>query len=334
MWLIEFVDGHLRGVTLPLQPSLSLTGNRDVASDNQLSVPEYFPSGTELGFDIEDKKLVVKGFRRGNKRKTLAANRVYRFKGLSFFLYQEGERNPRLRRFRFRQYQPMIAITLLLNIALAAAALVIFHNQQQSLMAGYLNTLGSGFIKDGKIHVFNQAALGSLPTYWQENLKLVESDQYLRATQLDVELISSQTGKRLEGKVVSKPGRDQIQVDTFELDNQIMRLFGAYGLNFTKEGDDWLVSDRARATQLLKTAGLDSVIDQLKSRHDQAQAITSNEFPYSIFYSTTSGGYIYDQQGRYWEGSSVPRLGVIQSITRDKVVFKNAQQTRVYLIQP
>ncbi|MDL5026232.1 hypothetical protein QR676_03245 [Vibrio sp. TMPB1044] len=334
MWLIEFVDGHLHGVSLPLQTTFSLMGNKEVRRDNQLSVPEYLPSDTELVFKIEDQAWFVKGFRRGDKLKKLVANRVYSFKGLSFFLYQEGERSPKLRRFGFRQYQPVVAFTLLLNVALAATALAFFYNQQQTLIAGYLNMLGSGFIKDGKLNVFDEAALQALPDYWQDNLRLVESNQYLRLTQLDIELVSSLTGKSLESQLVSKASRDEVQVNTYEEENQIMLLFGEYGLTFSKVGDNWFVSDRVKAEQLLKSAGLGSLTANLKTKLDQTEVISSREFPYSIFYSTTSGGYIYDQKGRYWEGSTVPSLGVIQSITRDKVVFKNTHKTRVYLIQP
>ena len=50
MWLIEFVDGHLHGISLPLRSNFSLVGNK-VKLDNHLSIPEYIPS---------DKKLTLK----------------------------------------------------------------------------------------------------------------------------------------------------------------------------------------------------------------------------------------------------------------------------------
>ncbi|AYV25085.1 hypothetical protein L1D61_25435 [Vibrio mediterranei] len=334
MWLIEFVDGHLQGVSLPLQASFYLTGNKEVRKNNQLSVPEYLPSDTELLFEIKDQTLFVKGFYRSDKLKKLVANRVYRFKGLSFFLYQEGNRNPKLRRFVFRKYQPVVAFTLVLNLVVVIASFAFFYNQQQTLIAGYLNMLGSGFIKDGKLNVFDKTAMQTLPDFWQKNLKLVNSDQYIRLAQLDVQLVSSQTGKVLDGRVVTKFDRDEVQVDTYEEDNQIMLLFGEYGLTFSKQGSDWFVSDLAKATLILNNAGLSSLNRRLKTRVEQSELISSREFPYSIFYSTTTGGYIYDQTDRYWEGSTVPNLGVIQLITRDKIVFKNANKTRVYLIQP
>ncbi|WP_341663594.1 hypothetical protein [Vibrio sp.] len=334
MWLIEFVDGHLNGVCLPLEQSFVLTGNKEARAENLLSVPEYFSSTTELKFEVKDKKIHVVGLSRGNKVTTVNANRIYKFKGLSFFVFQEGSRRPALRRHRFRQYKPLVAFTFVLNVATAAALYLGVINHQQSQVANYLDVIGSGYIKDGELFAFNQNAVTSLPEFLQRNITLVESNDYLRVSRLDIDLISTYTGKPLVGRLISKADRDEIVIDTREQDIQIMALFGDYGLGFSKQDDYWLVSDRTKASQILKSAGLSSVIAQLKSRKDETQIITSSEFPYSIFYSTKSGGYIYDQQERYWEGSTVPRLGVIQSITRDKVVFKDGQKTRVYLIQP
>ncbi|MYM60092.1 hypothetical protein GTG28_12735 [Vibrio sp. OCN044] len=334
MWLIEFVDGHLNGICLPFDDSFSLTGNKDAQAKDLLSVPEYFPSNTELNFEVKDKKVQVSGLSRGKKIKQLKENRIYRFRGLGFFVYQEGSRRPNLRRYRFRQYKPLIAFSLVINIAAAFALYLGFINYQHSQVAKYIDVIESGYIKDGELIVFDKSAVASLPEFLQKNIRLVESNDYFRTSRLDIDLVSEYSGKSIAGRLVSKADRDEIVINTYERDNHIMALFGDYGLSFSKQDDYWLVSDRAKASQILKSAGLSSVIAQLKSRRDETQIITSSEFPYSIFYSTKSGGYIYDQQGRYWEGSTVPRLGVIQSITRDKVVFKDGQQTRVYLIQP
>ncbi|MBU2895884.1 hypothetical protein [Vibrio hepatarius] len=334
MWLIEFIDGHLNGICLPFEQKFSLTGNKDARAQDVLSVPEYFSSGTEINFEVKDKRVQVTGFLNRNKVKRLKENRIYRFKGLSFFVFQEGTRRPALRCYRFRQYRLLVAFTVLLNLAFSLALYLGFINHQQSQVAKYIDVIGAGYIKDGELTAFDKSAVSSLPEFLQQNITLVESNNYLRASRLDVELVSEYTGKPITGRLVSKSDRDEIVIDTYERDNQIMSLFGDYGLSFTKSGEHWLVSDRTKASQILKSAGLSSVIVQLKSRKDETQIIASSEFPYSIFYSTKSGGYIYDQQGRYWEGSTVPRLGVIQSISRDKVVFKDGQQIRVYLIQP
>ncbi|PNQ54597.1 hypothetical protein C1141_15025, partial [Vibrio agarivorans] len=319
MWLIEFVDGHLHGISFPLQTTFCLIGNKEVTKENQLSVPEYLPSNTELDFAVENQVCVVKGLLRGDKPKKLVANRIYTFKGLHFFLFKEGNRSPQLRRLRLKQYAPMIVLSLLLNIGLAYGCFTFFQSQQQASFGEYLRQLDTAFIKNGKLHVFDKSIREQLPDYWQDNLQLVESDQYLRTTQFDIDLISSYTGEHIKGKLVPQEDRDQIYIDTYEADNQIMRLFGEHGLTFSQQNGYWFVSDYAEAAQTLNRAGLGLFVKQLRSNDTWSENIATSEFPYSIFYSTTSGRYIYDQQGRYWEGSTVPHLGVIQSISRDKV---------------
>ncbi|AUI86421.1 hypothetical protein BS333_08485 [Vibrio azureus] len=332
MWLIEFVDGHLHGVSIPLQNTFCLTGNKEVTKENQLSVPEYLPSNAGLDFAVENQVCIVKGLLRGDKPKKLVANRIYTFKGLRFFLFQEGNRSPRLRRLRSIQYAPILALSLLLNIGLVYGGFTFLQSQQQASLGGYLKQLNTGFIKDGKLHIFDKSILQQLPDYWRDNLQLIESDQYLRTTQFDIDLVSSYSGKHIKGKLVAQEDRDKIYIDTYEEDNQIMRLFGERGLMFSQQNGYWFVSDYAEAAQTLNRAGLGSLVKQLRSNDTRSENIPTSEFPYSIFYSTTSGRYIYDQQGRYWEGSTVPHLGVIQSISRDKVIFKDNQNTRVYFI--
>jgi hypothetical protein len=104
-------------------------------------------------------------------------------------------------------------------------------------------------------------------------------------------------------------------------------------LSFSKLNGAWLVSDITKAVIVLRANGLQETIPLISARNDSNQVIDSANFPYSIFYSSTSRGYLYDAKYRYWVGSNVPRLGVIQSISRDKVVFKESDQIRVYFIQ-
>ncbi|MDN4731833.1 hypothetical protein QYZ38_25645 [Vibrio parahaemolyticus] len=90
------------------------------------------------------------------------------------------------------------------------------------------------------------------------------------------------------------------------------------------------MSDPELAARVLKAHGLDSITKHLTSRNDSHERIDSNSFPYAIFFSTQSVRYIYDASNRYWEGSLVPELGVIQAITREKVIFKDGSKTRIY----
>ncbi|EJL6463827.1 hypothetical protein NMR75_003749 [Vibrio cholerae] len=334
MWLIEFVGGHLQGVTLPLDSSLEITGNKESQHPDALIIPESLPADMRLLIELKGSVPIIKGFNKSHKVKRLIANRVYRFKGLSFFLYKEGARKPCLKRYRFREYRPLIVSSLLLNIIITALVFLLFQMQQQAAIVGYLQQLGSGYLKDGKFYVFEEQSLVGLPNSWLENINIVSSDNYLQASQLTLELVSAYSGQPLVGKLVQREGRDQIRVETNEIDHQVMALFGQYGLEFKKQGDDWFVSNRTSATRLLKEAGLNQVISRVKSREGEEEIIDDQAFPYSVFYSTTAGRYLYDALDRYWEGSEVPLLGVIESISPNKIVFKEGLKTRIYLIQP
>lgn len=334
MWLIEFVGGHLQGVTLPLDSSLEITGNKESLLPDALIVPESLPADMTLSIELKGAVPIIKGFNKSHNVKRLIANRVYRFKGLSFFLYKEGARQPCLKRYRFREYRFLIVSSLLFNIILTTLVFLLFQMQQQAAIVGYLQKLGSGYLKDGKLYVFEEQSLAGLPDSWLEHINVVSSDNYLQASQLTIELVSAYSGQPLVGKLVQREGRDQIRVETNEIDHQVMALFGQYGLEFRKQGDDWLVSNRTIATRLLNEAGLNQVISRVKSREGEEEIIDDQDFHYSVFYSTTSGRYLYDSHDRYWEGSEVPLLGIIESISPNKIVFKEGLKTRIYLIQP
>ena len=152
-------------------------------------------------------------------------------------------------------------------------------------------------------------------------------------SQLSVEVVSSETGLPVASSLTTKKGRDQIRVDIDVVDNQVMSLFGQSGVSFVKEGQSWRVSDIDRATLVLKTHGLGDIAKRLKSRNDSHERIKADAFPYAIFYSTQSVCYIYDASNRYWKGSIVPNLGVIQAITREKIIFKDGPKIRIYYIQ-
>ncbi|WP_404272977.1 hypothetical protein [Vibrio cholerae] len=334
MWLIEFVGGHLQGVTLPLDSSLEITGNKESLHPDALIVPESLPADMTLLIELNGAVPIIKGFNKSHSVKRLISNRVYRFKGLSFFLYKEGARQPCLKRYRFREYRLLIVSSLLFNIIVTTLVFLLFQMQQQAAIVGYLQKLGSGYLKDGKLYVFEEQSLVGLPDSWLEHINVVSSGNYLQASQLTLELVSAYSGQPLVGKLVQREGRDQIRIETNEIDHQVMALFGQYGLEFRKQGDDWFVSNRTSATRLLNEAGLNQIISRVKSREGEEEIIDDQDFHYSVFYSTTSGRYLYDAHDRYWEGSKVPLLGIIESISPNKIVFKEGLKTRIYLIQP
>lgn len=333
MWLIEFVDGHLKGVTLPLDASLEITGNKQQPNLEALVVPEMLPNDVTLSIEVNGVVPIMKTGGKMARVKRLIDNRVYRVKGLTFFVYKEGARRPRLKRFRLRQYSPLLGLSLLLNMVMTGSVIMALQSQQQLLFVDHLEQLGAGYLKEGKLYIYDSNALDGLPEDWQENIHILPSNDYLRASQLSLEIVSSSSGKPLDVTLVHQQGRDQIRVKTNEQDLKVMKLFGQYGLEFEKHGEDWLVSNRAIAVQLLKEANLNQVIERLKASENDDEIIDDKSFPYFIFYSSKAGSYIYDANERYWQGSEVPNLGVIMSISPHKIVFKEGIKTRVYLIK-
>ncbi|MBM4903416.1 hypothetical protein HYO34_12025 [Vibrio parahaemolyticus] len=330
MWLIEFITGHLNGVTIPLERSLCLTGATESDQQDVLALPEYWSKDTSLTLEVEGEQLYAQGFHRKGKRKELVANRVYQHQGLVFFLYPQGQRAPRLRRYRLKQYQPLIVMALVLNAFLTSGGIMWWQSHQTALIAKYWKQIESGYIKGDHLYVFDPAALDGLPEYLSANMTVIEPSTYLPTSQLSVEVVSSETGQPLSSSITTKKGRDQIRVHTGEVDNQVMSLLGKSGVSFVKEGQTWYVSDPELAARVLKAHGLDSITKHLTTRNDSHERIDSNSFPYAIFFSTQSVRYIYDASNRYWEGSLVPELGVIQAITREKVIFKDGSKTRIY----
>lgn len=333
MWLFEIISGHLNGVTLPLEKSLCVTGSTESDQQDVLPVPEYLSKDKSFTFDFDGEQLYAQGFYRKDRRKRLIANRVYQYQGLTFFVYQQGQRAPRLRRYRFKQYQPLILISLVLNIILTTGGVMWWQAHQTTLIADYWKQIDSGYIKGHRLYVYDETVLNGLPKYLSANMTVIKNEKYLRMSQLSAEIVSSDTGLPVDYSFTSKKGRDQIRVHTGEVDNQVMSLFGQSGVSFVKDGQSWRVSDTERATLILKRHGLGDIAKLLKSFDDSHERIEADAFPYAIFYSTQSVRYIYDTSSRYWEGSLVPNLGVIQAITREKVIFKDGPKTRIYYIQ-
>ncbi|KJQ90253.1 hypothetical protein UF05_17060, partial [Vibrio sp. S457-15] len=126
----------------------------------------------------------------------------------------------------------------------------------------------------------------------------------------------------LDMKIVRTDGYDEIRVDTKADDNHYMALLGRHGISIYRDDNDiWYVSDPTKVSELLKGAGLSHMLASVKSTADNAVIITDDQFPYSIFYSSHSVRYLFDESKRYWEGSEVTKLGVIKAIAQDKVVF-------------
>ncbi|MDE1265952.1 hypothetical protein [Vibrio aestuarianus] len=334
MWLIEFTEGHLNGVTIPIESRLILTGLKEPKQDNEIPLPEYLPATTRWEITVGEGKAVLLGANKSQKGIRLTPNRVYRFKGLNFFVYEQGKRNPKLQWFGFRQYRPLFAFMLMINLAVVAISLHFYGRLVESKLGNVIELIDSGYIYEGKLYIANEQTFKALPKSWQVISSFQDKGSYVPVSQFNIEIISAISGKPLKAEIRSAQGRDQILIDTNEQELKIMKLLGEQGIQFLKADNSWLVSDLPKATKLLEINHLNAVLNPLKLMADKVEVIPPDKFNFSVFYSTKSESYIYDQQKKYWQGSSVPNFGIIDKITRDKVVFRDGQHTREYLIQP
>ncbi|WP_229616266.1 VPA1351 family putative T3SS effector [Vibrio parahaemolyticus] len=331
MWLLEFFSGCVKGVTLPIENKLVLVGREDAKEDNIIPLAEFLTPEERIELEEQSGKVQAVGL--SKKKVTLVENKIYRYRGLTFCVYRQGKGNPSLKYFHLRQFQPLLIVTVAVHLLLAVGGFSLNDAIQKQQFGDYLQAIGNGYIKDGQLYTSKYSELSRLPEQWSNFIQSLNEENYLQATQFNLELVSAYSGKPLQGEITSLPNRDQIRVETFELDNQVMATLGKHAISFYKQGANWFVSDPARAKQVLTDAGLSQTVSSLKSRADGADLISDAEFPYSIFYTSHSGRYLYDELGRYWEGSEVPELGVIQEIREDRVVFFDGKQTRAYLIQ-
>lgn len=331
MWLIEFMEGHLHGVMLPIGSKLTLCGQDDTKLPTIVPVPEYLQEHERWDIEQREGKIILSGLKPG-KAITLIANRIYRFRGLVFFVYPTGKRNPKLNIYRFKQFKLLLILTLIANCLLAGSFFIFEGISQNKRIMDFLSQFEHAYIKNGQLYLSEPGDIKKLPQAWKSKISKIENrGDSLKVSQFNVELISSYSGNILKGKVVTKPGRDQIVIDTNEHDIQIMKVLGASGIKFIKEDGCWVVSDQAKVENLLKEHGISTDSDKFKPQFSGAEKIISSDnFPYSIFYSSTSGHYIYNQNSRYWEGSYVPGFGVIESIAHDKITFKSKNEVSVF----
>ncbi|HHL2502316.1 TPA: hypothetical protein ACQ301_004449 [Yersinia enterocolitica] len=329
MWLIEFTEGHLRGLTLPIESSISLTGASKATDDNTLSVAEYLSADMTLVVAVEDRGIYLNGWK--TKPVKLHENIIYSIYGLSFFVFTERNRNPKIKRFYLQRYALLGVIVFLFNISVLLCVLFFVQSYQESRIGEHFSKVGRGYMKDGKLYVFDQKIKSSLPSSWSHHTQVVSESSYSQIAHLNVEVFSH-SGKPLLHQITEKEDHSRISVDFPEKEMRIMRLLGKHGIAFTRKDNIWKVNDLAKAGELLKSEGYISELSLLESAQDESQVIDSKSFPYSVFYSTQGGGYIYDERSSYWEGSNVPDLGVIDSISAERVVFKKERKKKVYFI--
>ncbi|WP_119828776.1 hypothetical protein [Vibrio cholerae] len=333
MILIEFINGALNGIILPIENRLKVTGSTVVDSDNVLSVPELLPYSKSLDFHINDGCAFI-SFDDTNENQAITFNRIYEFSGLCFFIYNEGERAPNYFRHNLARYLPYSICLALTIIIISILVNTVIFRYEQSAINSFLSSLNGSYIKNGKIYLYeiDNTDFLKLPDNIRNNIILLENNDHLRLSNLSVQVVSQESGKVLSAKVVYGKENDKIRVKDNELDLKVMSLLGSKGIQFEKKADIWLISDKKTATSLLSDSGLLYLSNKLVQISSE-ETITSDDFLYSIFYSSEVESYIYQGNQRYWVGSYVPSLGTILSIENDKVVFMDNSVKKTFLIK-
>lgn len=331
MWLIEIYEGPFNGITLPINDNLVISGSGNPADDSVLSLPEALPGNITLSFSLEDDNVYLSATK--NKEDLcLKENELYNFHGFSFFVYREGNRKPYFRRYKLKQNRWAIALSCILSAITMGTVGYFWHAYSLEKSGQYLDSVTKGYLKDGQLFVYDQAVADAAPAGLADKVHLVNpNEKHQVLNHLTVELLSKGTGKLLPVSVVSDPDRDKIYIQTFEDDNLIMQALGSRGIQFSSDGVNFLVANYNLAIEALNAADLASYANRIQQGEIDSYYLTNAEFPYSVFYSARTGGYIFDNSIRYWVGSKVPNLGVIKSISSSKVVINDGLMDKIYL---
>lgn len=329
MKLIEFSEGHLKGLTLPIEPKLILTGEKESLDKDILSLSEYLAPEIRLELEKKDESIYLIGWKK--KPIKLIENTIYSILGIHFFIFTDGKRKPKLTKKYLKNHWGLAIGFLLLNIIITSVILTIMQYQQNKMVGQYFDMIDSGYIKQGKLYVFDEKLADILPQDWMEKTQIIVDDNFSKITNLNVEIVSK-SNKKIPFKLVDKGDYTQITIDYPEKELNIMKVFGGSGITFKNKDNIWLVDNISKASRLLKSIGYGNEVSQLKTINDEADIIEAGQFPYSIFVSSQGRSYIYDQQFRYWEGGVVPGIGRIESISKDSIIFKQDSKDKIYFI--
>lgn len=329
MKLIEFSEGHLKGLTLPIEPKLILTGEKESLDKDMLSLSEYLAPDVKLELEKKDDSIYLIGWKK--KPIKLIENTIYSILGIHFFIFTDGKRKPKLTKKYIKSYWGLAIGFLLLNVIMTSIILVMMQYQQNKRVGQYFDVIESGYIKQGKLYVFNEKVKEVLPQEWMEMTQVIEGHGFSKLANLNVEVISK-NNKPIPFNVVDKGNYTEIVIDYPKKKLNIMKVFGGSGITFKVKDNIWLVDNVSKASGLLKSIGYSDEVSRLKTLNDDADIIEAGQFPYSIFVSSQGRSYIYDQQFRYWEGGVVPGIGRIESISKDSIIFKQNSKNKVYFI--
>ncbi len=331
MWLIEIYEGPFNGITLPINDDLVISGSANQADDSVLSLPEALPGNITLSFSCEDGKVYL-SVPKNKEDLCLKENELYTFYGFSFFVYQPGNRKPYFRRYKLKRNRWVIVLSCICSAIVMGMVGYFWYKYTLEKSGQYLDGIAKGYLHDGELYVHDQATADAAPLHLADKVHVIKPDgKYLVLNHLVVEPLSKDTGKRLPISIVPGANRDKIYIKTFEADNLIMQALGSRGIQFSTDGVNFLVGNYNLAVAALKSANLENAINRIQQGEIENYYLTNAEFPYSVFYSQRTGGYIFDNTTRYWVGSRVPNLGVIKSISSNKVVITDGLMDKIYL---
>ncbi|AWS50759.1 hypothetical protein [Providencia rettgeri] len=329
MKFIEFDDKYNKGLILPIEHDLIITGAKGKLEKNALRISECLADNVRLEFKFEGEKIYLLGWRK--KPVKLKDNAIYSVFGISFFVFTEGERKPKIKTNIMKKYFTQITLFIVFNLILIFFVFYFFKIQQGKNVYDLLINVGNAYIKQGVLYVSEQSIKEEMPLDWKENTQVIDKVGHQRITNLNIDVVSKEGGK-IPIELVDKGDYTQVIIDNSEIMLKVMKVFGENGITFKYKNDSWFVDDITKANWLLISSGLEEEMLRLKNMSNKADVIDSASFPYSVFFSSQGRSYIYDPLSRYWVGSFVDNIGRIESISKDKVIFKKGNKTKIYYI--
>jgi hypothetical protein len=323
MWYVEFLEGELTGVSLDLSEPLYLCGKVADTTKRELLIPSVLGPTDYLEIKVNEGKPFFDDT-------ICKENYIYTKKGVTCFFYRQSNREPKLNRYKVNTYLPILVLVILINLALSVSGGYLSYIYNNTKLRESLHSLSSAYIKDGTIFKIG-GTKEDIPWHLREYVKQMKDVNATYLTQLSYKVVSKETGQEVASKSNSLENYDQIIVDLNEREINIMMALGSKGIRFAKNEEYWLVENVGEARQILLENKISPMPKLQAFDTNGVLILTRSEFPFDVFYSSSLGGYVYNTHSRFWEGSNIPELGTIESITKSAVIIRgNEGQVKMY----
>lgn len=327
MWLMEFLDGENRGLILPIETEIYLKNDPESIDNNTLVLSDYSKVKINLEIKNINDAIYLIGLKKKERIK-LKENKIYNIGSVRFFIYKEGRRNPKINLFYINRYASIAILFIFINITLLFVIFYFLQGAKNKYTLNYFESLDSAYIKNGKLYVFDELIYNNSPADLKNNVIMINNN-YNKVENLSIDVITKNNNK-LKYTVIDNDDYSKIVIDYPEKEMEIMKCFGEMGVAFKHINKTWIVNDIVIAKNALKKAGYPNEI--LKLDVGDGKYIDKDNFPFAIFFSNQGESYIYDTQNRYWEGTVVPNLGVLESITNERIIFRKNSINYIYAI--